>query len=111
MKNSLLKWIGKCKVALYVSIGYGLLGTSLYLVSCFTGPDDAAGAWVILYYASRPISWAINQVTARLENWLPESVNTFLYASEGIVSGMLMSYVVVRTLIFIITKFKGRGPA
>lgn len=84
---------------------------SLFLVSSFTGPDDSEGAFQVLYYVSRPVSWAVTQLTARLENWVPASVFPFLVASGVIFSGMLLSYVIVRTLAFLITKCKVREPA
>lgn len=106
MKPAFAKWIRQRKVALFISIGYGLIATLFWLVSMYAGNGDGTAAWLILYYAGWPVTWIVPRLTSGLENWLPLPIYAFLFSYGVVVAGMLWFYVIARVLTFIIAKLK-----
>src|SRR5713226_6511568 len=87
-KKAIFTWMRQRKTELRVSIGYGLIAIAFYFLACLSGHDGAWGAWLVLYCIGFPLSWAITQVTARLD-WLPDVIFGFVFASGVILAGML----------------------
>jgi len=107
LKKPLFTWMRQRKTELRISIGYGLIAIAFYSLACLSAHDGAWGAWLVLYCIGFPISWAITQVTARLD-WLPDLIFGFVFASGVILPGMLSFYVMARVFKSAIAKFKGR---
>ena len=106
MKTKLFAWIRRHKAELYVSVGYGLAATAFDCMAYFSGGDGPLGAWIIMYFIGWPISWVFNQIVARMVDYLPAGIGSFLYGSQVIVAGMLWAFIVTGVLKYLLAKLK-----
>ena len=93
---------------LSIAIGFGFVASLLYFVAGFTGHDHRLGLWYLLYRLSWPISWAVIQVIARLEGFLPDWLFGRLYVSGVFMAAMLWLLLIALTIRYVATKLKPR---
>jgi hypothetical protein len=108
MKTMIGKWVERLGIPLCISIGYGLLASLLYFVAGFTGGDGRSGAWLLLYFFCWPATWALIEVTARIEEWVPDWLFEFCYTYGVIVAGMIWVYVIAWSIRYVVLRPKLR---
>jgi hypothetical protein len=108
MKHIIARWIGSLGIPLRVSIGFGFLASLLYFVAGFTGGDGRLGAWNVLYVISWPASWAVTQITARLEGRIPDRLFGFCYVSGVIAAGMVWFFLIALSIKYVATRLRAR---
>jgi len=109
MKEMIIRWILNQRISFFVSFAFGLLATLAYLVAGYTSGGGRLGLWYVLYFISWPISWVMNQITARLEGHIPDWLFGFCYAAGMIVSGMIWFFVICILIRYSANKIRMRG--
>jgi hypothetical protein len=108
MKHILGRCIESLGIPLCVSIGFGFLASLLYLVAGLILGGGRLGAWYVLYYVGWPVSWATNQITARLQGRMPDWLFGFSYVAGVIVAGMVWFFLIALSIKYVATRLRAR---
>jgi hypothetical protein len=103
----LQRWLKKRRIEVSACLGYVALTSLAYLV-IFVTRAEADGLWIFLYIAALPISWVINQIVARMLDYLPQGIGGFLYSTQVILAGAIWIYVVARFVTWLVAFLKAK---
>ena len=106
MKHVLGRSVGSIRVPLYISIGFGFSASLLYYVAGFTG--GRLGVWYVLYFLGFPVSWATNQITARLEGLVPDWLFNLCYVADVILAAMVWIFLIALLIKYIVARLRSR---